>query len=691
MDKVQLRVRLRRSLGLSKLPAPVVPVARRVGTIQRSGHRIEKLVLDSLPGMTVTAHAYVPTQHSAPFPAVLYAPGHWMENGKLEPDIQVCCANLAQRGCVVLVCDPIGQGERLGSWRDHGHLEPLLVGVSQAGLMVWESICAINYLQSRPDVDATRIGMTGASGGGLNTFYTTAIDSRITVSVPVCYVTSFYLAMTAERDRNWEDGVDLCNQVPEVMAYAEMSDILALVAPRPLCVVAGQRDWMFPIEGTREICRQTREVYRLHAVVERFHLIEVDAAHGYNREMREAAYGWLLHWLLGAGNGAPIAEQEVDLLPVPYPTELTYIAPPAREHLDVLRRRDAFPVATVGWCCPDGQAPPPGPEITRYVASLAAETVVDSPPPTDRPAWAARSAALRQAVRGVLGDSPIVAHPLRDRIHTQVLQRGLFAERVVFDSEPGIEIPALFVAPAEWTSPVPVVVYVDEWGKQAGLDDGVLDAVSNARLAVLAIDVRGVGETACSEFEAATNALMSDRPLFGQRVWDVVRAVDYLWHRIFISVQIDKGRIACLGRGVGGLLALYAAVLDERLAATVMWQAPVSYRRLIVEEPDWPSSVYLFDVLSYFDLPELMATIAPRPLMVAEPVDGEREPMSEADVVAALKWPAQAYRLMGAPDKWALQGATGTADAACEIAAWLALQLGLPSANRAPTDGGLSL
>ncbi len=140
---------------------------------------------------------------------------------------------------------------------------------------------------------------------------------------------------------------------------------------------------------------------------------------------------------------------------------------------------------------------------------------------------------------------------------------------------------------------------------------------------------------------------MTDRPLFGQRVWDVLTAVECLWQRTFISVQIDKGRLACVGRGAGGLLALCAAALDERLAAVVAWEAPPSYKSLIVERPDFPTSVYLFDVLSHFDVPQLMAAVAPRPLLLAEPVDGLRHAMPEDQVAAHLGWPRQIYTLQG--------------------------------------------
>jgi hypothetical protein len=492
----------------------------------------------------------------------------------------------------------------------------------------------------------------------------------------VCYITRFHQMMTAERDRSWEDGVDLCNQVPEVMAYAEMCDICSLFAPRPQCIIAAQRDWMFPVEGARAMVQRTRDIYRLLGAEERVQLVEVDAEHGYDRALREAAYGWLARWLRGAGAGEPLPESDYEPLPVPYPPALTYIAPPSREDLAVLRQRSAFPVSTPGWCFPSGKAPAAGPAITQLADRLAAGLPL-SDPPGNADAWLAQRTGLCEAVRAVLGRFPPAEVLVKDRTFNQVLHRGLFAERIVFESEPGIEIPATFLAPADWETYLPAVLYVDEWGKQVGLENGVIEALLDARLAVLAIDVRGVGETAATDFEAATNALMTDRSLFGQRVWDVLRAVDYLWRRIYIGVQIDKGRIGCLGRGVGGLLGLYAAALDERLAAAVMWEAPLSYRSLILEQTGFPASTYLFDVLNHFDLPQLMAAVAPRALLVAEPVDGIREPLDPDAVKATLRWPDQVNHLLGAPEvAWQVLGAQAPDTAVpVRIAQWLGRQL----------------
>ncbi|MGQ9793825.1 MAG: alpha/beta hydrolase family protein [Anaerolineae bacterium] len=666
--------RLRRSLGLDRL-VPYRPLlnAQVVGILPRAGYTIEKVVYETLPDMWVAAHVYVPAELGAPAPAVLFTPGHWMENGKLEPDIQICCANLALRGFVVLVYDPIGQGERLNDWMEHGHLEPLLVGVSQAGLMVWESMRALDYLLSRPDVDKARVGMTGASGGGLNTFYTSALDARIAVSVPVCFVTTFYQMMTAERDRNWEDGVDLCNQVPEVMAYAEMSDIGGLFAPKPLCLIAARHDWMFPITGTRMVHQRLREIYRFWGAEQDVQLVEVDDEHGYSQPMREAMYGWIMYWLQNKGDGQPSSERRCDLLPAPYPPALTYIAPPDPADLPTLRQRANYPQENPGWCFPSGHSPPCGVAITHLVQRMAAE--LPTPVLPNETTWPVQRTELLAHTRALLGRMP-VGHPLvRDRTYNQVLHKGIFAERVVFESEPGIELPAMFLAPAEWRRYLPVVIYVDEWGKQVGLETGIVEALLRVGLAVLAVDVRGLGETAISDFEAATNALMSDRPLFGQRVWDVLRAVDYLWRRIYIGVQIDKGRIGCLGRGLGGLLCLYAAALDERLTASALWEIPLSYHDLIVERPGFPPSAYLFDALHAGDLPQVMALIAPRALLVADPVDGMRAPLSESACIAKLEWPRHVYAQVAARPEACQVRITPRGTSSSDLAAWLKEQL----------------
>ncbi|MFH1928320.1 MAG: prolyl oligopeptidase family serine peptidase [Chloroflexota bacterium] len=651
-----VRPRLLHSLGLDPMPPRTRLNAQTVGTLKRDGYTVEKVIYEPRPGFYVSAHVYIPDGLSLPAPAILYSLGHWMENAKLEPEVQACCIQLARLGFVVLIYDPLGQGERLGDWQDHVHPEILLVGQCQEGLRVWEAMRSIDYLLTRPEVDPSRIGMTGASGGGLNTVYTCAVDDRIGVSVPVCYVDTFFLIMAAERDRNWDDGGDLCNQVPGVMSYSEMSDLLALFAPKPLCIIAGSRDWMFPIEGTRDIYARMKRLYDLLGQPEAVHFFEDDAEHGYNQRMREVAYGWLCRWLLGEGDGAPIPEQPPDRVePAPYAT--TYNEPPTVS-MEVLRNEPTS-VESPGLCFPHGIPVKTSIALAGLSRKMGKALPPTCPLPKDAPAWEAQRAELRADLQSILEPFPLrPAGSIPFHMYRQVTAEGVFGERILIETEPGIIVPALFVIPDRWDVLFPVIVHVDEWGKHGGIADGTVEALVKGGYGVLSIDVRGTGETSASDFEAASNCLMMERSLFGQRVLDVMRTVDWLWERCPMSVQIDKGRIGCWGSGTAGLLVLYAAALDPRISAAVVRSAPPSYKSLLVEHSRFPLSTYLFDVLNRFDLPQVASLVAPRPLLLADAVDGMRRLISRADIVREYASCRQIYSLLHTRDRFAVLSRT---------------------------------
>ena len=642
-----LQKRLRHSLGLDPWPERTNLNARTVGTLERSGYKIEKLVYEAWPGLIMTAHLYLPDSLKQPSAGLVYACGHWMEAGKLAPPVQSFCAMAATLGIVTLVYDPIGQGERLESWRDHGHLNALLVGKSQLGLMVWESIRSLDYLLSRPEVDPKRVGMTGASGGGLNAFFTTAIEDRFACSIPVAYPCTFSAAMQAERDLNWEDGTDVCNQVPQVMSYAEMSDIASLFIPKPYMILSGTRDKIFPIAGVRQIASEIAQNYQLAGVPERFRFGELDEEHGYQLSLRQTAYGWLKLWLLSEGDGSPIPEQVIDLLPDPYPVKYSEPPEPTPNHIsEQSPTLTPIPDALPGFCLPPHQLMNNEKTIDAMIHAAAVGMPVISSLPersTALPDW---QAEIRSRVQDILGPFPKKT-PLCTRLFNQVWENGMMAERITFQSEEGILIPGLFIMPEEWHQPVPFVIYAGEWGKNQGIQSGLVEEMVKAGYGVLAIDVRGIGETATTDFEAATNLLMMDRPLFGQRVWDVMRAVDFIWERCYIAPQIDKGKLVVAGSGVGGLWALYAAALDQRVAAVALEDAPYSYTCLLDHGARFPASAYLFNVLKQFDLPHVIASCAPRPVFI-HPVDGCRRPCTKREVATALQPASEAFALAGA-------------------------------------------
>ena len=642
--RAKLQTRLRHSLGLNPWPLRTDLNVRIVGILEKPGYKIEKVVYEAWAGLQVTAHLYLPDNLTIQTPGLLYACGHWMEAGKLAIPIQSFCAAAATLGIITLVYDPIGQGERMESWQDHGNLAALLVGQCQLGWMVWESIRALDYLLSRPEVDPKRIAMTGASGGGLNTLFTTAIDERFTCAIPVAYPCTFLAAMLSERDLNWEDGTDVCNQVPQIMSYAEMSDIASLFIPKPYMILSGKRDRIFPISGVRKIAAELEHNYRLASVPERFHFEEFDEDHGYQLGLRQAAYGWLKQWLLGDGNGSPIPEPVLNLLPDPYPVD--YMNPPVPTPGNFSGQSPTSTPDTgalAGFCLPLVRSKKNNAKINERIQDVAVGLNKNLPLPASTAGLMDWQDQIRQGIRAILGPFPQQI-PLQTRLVNQVWGDGLMAERISFESEEGITIPGLLILPAQWERPLAITVYIGEWGKNQGLQSGIIDTLVQSGYGVLAIDVRGVGETATSDFEAATNSLMMDRPLFGQRVLDVIRAVDFIWERCYIAPQIDKGKIILVGEGVGGLWGLYAAALDRRVAAVVAKDTIYSYLQLINTGTQFPAGVYLFDVLSHFDLVHVIASCAPRPVYLS-PVNGKRKPVSRRVIKIALKTARIAYSL----------------------------------------------
>lgn len=151
--KDELLEKLGYCIGIKNLPWDKTVNARTVGKIEKDDYYIEKIIFESFKGIYVSAHFYIPKKADFPTPGILHIPGHWMENSIMEEDLQKCCAGLAKLGFVVLNMEPFEQGERRLGWRNHGHLEILLIGITQIGMMFYENIKAIDYLQSIKEVD----------------------------------------------------------------------------------------------------------------------------------------------------------------------------------------------------------------------------------------------------------------------------------------------------------------------------------------------------------------------------------------------------------------------------------------------------------------------------------------------------------------------------------------------------------
>jgi dienelactone hydrolase len=596
----RLREQLRASLGLARLPEAKPRNVRPVGVLDRGAVVIEKLVYETLPGTDVPAHLYRPARIEGKAPAVLFVPGHWYADSKTKTDFQAFCATLAGWGFVVLAYDPFGQGERGISLRDHRRTELLLAGIAQQAIVDFESSCALEVLRSRPDVDPARIGITGASGGGYNSWIMAALDPRIAVSVPVVGTSEFHEQLRVVLERDWYDAKEHCHFVPRLLRFANNHEFVAMIAPRPLLVIAANNDHSFRIPGNRAVAEYARQVYASFGAPEKAGYFEDETeGHGYQKKKREAAYGWFRKWLQGVGDGAPIEEPALRLP--------AWDAPELR-------------------CFPPGGNRAAGPGLH----AVAAAALHDAPRP--------KLPISSDRLGNLLGlDLPprLTSAPKPEREDS----------RVRFRIRDGIDVPGVLHEPAgPWKG---AVLAAADGGKESVRAEEWL----REGRAVVAVDIRGTGELAHGKpgWVFATSLLLGEN-FVGRQAMDLVGA----WRSLYALPELRGRPIVVSGSGPqASLAALYAAVLEPRVHGVVLDGGFVSFRDLVerpksvpasytlakpgeertvaIDREIWPG-LYLFDALRNFDLPDLVASIAPRAVVVRSAIDGDFATLSAEEI-----------------------------------------------------------
>jgi len=297
LDRAEhLRTQLLVSLGLWPMLPKTDLHPQVFGKLDRDGYTIERVVLETLPGFTLSGNLYRPKGASGKLPLVLCPHGHW-KDGRVNPEVQARCIWWAKRmDCVVFMYDMVGYNDS----KEFGHefLNDRLRrwGLSLMTLQTWNSLRALDWALSLPDVDPARVGCTGESGGGTQTFILTAVDQRIKVSAPVVMVS------------HKMQGGCLCENCAGLRIGTDNVEIAALTAPRPLKIV-GANDWT---DETMTVEYPTlKRVYALLGATDRVSADKYEFEHNYNRTTRNAVYEFMGHWLVGIEDIHSTREGEV--------------------------------------------------------------------------------------------------------------------------------------------------------------------------------------------------------------------------------------------------------------------------------------------------------------------------------------------------------------------------------------------
>ncbi|MGV8138052.1 MAG: alpha/beta hydrolase [Mangrovibacterium sp.] len=264
------------------------------GTIQRDGYRIEKLYYESLPGLYVPANLYIPDHLEKPAAAILYVCGH---SASQKVHYQPYPAKFAGLGFVCLIIETIQWGEVRGDhWGcyDRGWFNWYSRGYNPAGVELWNAIRGIDLLVSRPEVDPERLGVTGISGGGSQSWYIAAADPRVKAAAPVCGAST----LKAQIGQRTIDGHCDC-MMPTNTYLIDFQDIGALIAPRPLLIAQANRDGLNTIESVRELYSDLKKVYEKYDAAGQISLVETPGGHSYHQISREKIHSFFFRHLCG--------------------------------------------------------------------------------------------------------------------------------------------------------------------------------------------------------------------------------------------------------------------------------------------------------------------------------------------------------------------------------------------------------
>ncbi len=559
-----------------------------VGTIQADGYSIQKIVYESFPQHHVTTNLYLPAG-KGPFPAALLFCGH-EDAAKATGSYQNTAALFAKNGFVVLAIDPISQGERRqcadisgvplvrGGTTEHTLLNAIsnLVGTSTVAYELWDNVRGLDYLVSRPEVDSSRIGCLGNSGGGMQTTYFVAYERRVKVAA-VC-------SFLASRERNFELNIvsDGCSQMPgEGKMQLEMADYLIAAAPTPVLILSGRYDFI-DYTGTVDAYIDVKNVYQVLGEPEKVSLFTYDDGHGISKPKREAAVTWFRRWLCH---------------------DSIHISEPA---LKTFSEKELS-------CTTTGQINSQfSDEITVEQRNAALFTSSQE----ERASF--QRLNRKERLRRVVDLLSLNGwhHDITKADVGTVRMGGIEWRKIIVRKSGEIPLPLLEALPKE--NPRKTVVWFSERGKGTIADSvALMREYLHEGSAILLCDLRGMGETADKpelndpkyynkEYRNVLLAIHTGESLVGQRVKDVLTTLDY----IASEQAISSLPIELNATGSAALPAIHALLFDTLVAHLNVYDGPKTFRTMLENPIERNAYSHVVPgILRWYDIPDLLKMV----------------------------------------------------------------------------------
>lgn len=546
------------------------------GTIQRDGYRIEKLHYQSLPGLYVPAHLYIPDNIENPVPAILYVNGHARtQNVHYQP----YPAKFAKLGFVCLIIETIQFGEVRGEHHgcySRGWFNWYSRGYNPGGVEVWNALRGLDLLASKPEVDGERMGVTGISGGGSQSWYIGAIDNRIKAVAPVCGAST----LKAQIGQRTIDGHCDC-MMPINTRQIDFQNIGALIAPRPLLIAQADRDGLNTIESVRELSSDLKKIYELYGKGSSISFVETPGGHSYHQISREEIHSFFLKHLMGK-DVPPKEAGDIDISE------------------NALLTADELSVYTDG--VPSGDRTT---TIQDSFIKLAKKPDINDESDLVLYRDKVKSSLLEQT----FGHFPTVAVPFDSKMEFRADDGGKFGWNTYsFVSEKGWRLKIDFHWNSDTSKPKPLLIVLKNYDEERGASANFVSEI-NTDWNVAYFETRGVGENGWDpalQWHIRRAAAWTGRTIASMQVYDLLRCIRYCRS----LSRVDSKQIAIAAKDEMTAVALYAALIDGNCSRIIV-KNPIATQDVTSPGDGKGPAVEMLNCLRITDVNQLPALIYP--------------------------------------------------------------------------------